>query len=125
MEPISMAAVGAAVKAVVDLAKGVDKSELRGELQGAINDLQSTIFELQSKIGSLMDENRSLKEAAALNDMDLREDGMLWDGDDGPFCPKCIPEGVRARVSQNPVNGFWVCNVCQRSPVGAPQPKDW
>ena len=117
--------MGAAVKAVVDLAKGVDKSELRGELQGAINDLQATIFELQSKIGSLMDENRGLKEELALNKMELRDDGMLWDGDDGPYCPRCIPTGVRARVSQNKANGFWVCNVCGNSPVGAPYPEGW
>ena len=71
-----------------------------------------------------MDENRSLKEAAALNDMELRdEDGMYWDhGDDGPYCPKCIPTGVRARVSRNKANGYWVCNVCGHSPVGAPLP---
>ena len=125
MEPISMAAVGTALKAVVNLAKGVDKAEVRGELQGAINDLQLRIFELQSKMESLSDENRSLKEAVALNEMEFRDDGMLWDGDDGPYCPKCIPTGVRARVSRNPANGFWVCNVCGNSPVGAPLPKGW
>ena len=74
MEPISMAAVGTALKAVVNLAKGVDKAEVRGELQGAINDLQLRIFELQSKMESLSDENRSLRAAAALNDMKLRDD---------------------------------------------------
>ncbi len=124
MEPISMVAVGAAVKAVVDLAKGVDKSELRGELQGAINDLQARIFELQSEVGSLMDENRSLKEALALNDMEFRDDGMYWDGEDGPYCPKCLPAGVKGRVSKDAA-GFWVCNACRNSPVSAEKPKDW
>ena len=126
MEPISMAIVSGAItaaKGAFELAKRVEKDELRIELQDAILTLQGKLLEVQSEIGSLQDENRSLKEAVALNDMEFRDDGMYWDGDEGPYCPTCIPQGVAARVAKNPANGYWVCNVCGNSPVGAPQPE--
>ena len=125
MDPISMATLSGAAKAakaVFNLAKGVDKSELRAELLGAVIELQEKILELQVEMGSLLDENRSLKEAAALNDMEFKDDGMYWDGDEGPYCPTCIPKGVAARVSRSP-GGHQVCNVCHRSPIGAPLPE--
>ena len=113
----------AAVKAVTEIAKGVDKSEIRIELQGAILNLQEKILELQDEIGSLLDENRSLQEEVALNEMEFRDDGMYWDGDEGPYCPTCIPQGVAGRVSRNPANGYQVCNVCHRSPIADPGPR--
>ena len=128
MGPITMATMATlagaakAAKAVLDLTKGVDKSDLRAELQGAILDLQERIIQLHSELGSLLDENRALKEELALSKMEFRDDGMYWDGDEGPYCPKCIPKGVRGRVSKNPANGFLVCNVCDHSPVSDPGP---
>ena len=101
MEPISMAAVGTALKAVVNVAKGVDKSELRAELQGAIIDLQERIFELHSDVGALIDENRGLKdEIASLNEamaisseLTVRENayfrGSSSGQEEGPFCTRC------------------------------------
>ena len=129
MDPITtMATVSGVVKAakgLLDLTKGVDKSELRAELQGAIIELQEKILELQVEMGSFLDENRSLKEALSLRKMDFREDGMYWDGDEGPYCPECIPKGIAGRVSKNPADGFLVCNVCKHSPVSAPRPEGW
>ena len=122
MDPISMATLSGAAKAakaVFTLAKSVEKSELRAELLGAIIELQEKILELQVEMGSLLDQNRKLEEELALTKMEFREDGMYWDGDDGPYCPKCLPTGIRAHVSQNPANGFWVCNVCRHSPISA------
>ena len=125
MDPISMATISGAAKAtkaVFNLAKGVNESDLRAELQGAVIDLQEKILELQVEMGSLLDQNRKLEEKLTLSQMEFRDDGMYWDGDEGPYCPTCIPQGVAARVAQNPAEGYWVCNVCHRSPIGAPSP---
>ena len=125
MDPISMATLSGAAKAakaVFNLAKGVDKSELRAELLGAVIELQEKILELQVEMGSLLDQNRKLEEALVLREMEFREDGMYWDGDNGPYCPNCLPTGVLAHVSQT-ADGHWVCNVCHRSPIGAPLPE--
>ena len=103
-----------AAKDAFKIAKSLDNIEL-----------QTQLLDLQEQALELVAENQSLREELALSKMEFRDDGMYWDGDDSPYCPKCIPTGVRARVSPNKANGFWVCNVCRPSPVGAPLPPDW
>ncbi len=87
-------------------------------------ELQTQLLDLQEQALELVAENQSLKEELALRKMEFREDGMYWDGEDGPYCPKCLPAGVKGRVSQD-ADGFWVCNACSTSPVSAEKPKDW
>ena len=125
MEGISMTMVGKAIsaaKGLKELVKGVDERGLRIPLQDAILDLQEKLLEIQGEIGALQEDNRRLTEALELNEMEFRDDGMYWDGEDGPYCPKCLPTGVKGRVSQDAA-GFWVCNACSTSPVSAEKPK--
>ncbi len=120
MEPTTLAAIASTFKTALGLAKGVGEDEIRIPLQQAILDLQGTVLELQTEIAQVRDENRALIEKTSLDDMEFRDDGMYWDSDEGPFCPKCIPTGTRGRVSRNPANGYLVCNVCGGSPVSDP-----
>ncbi len=52
--------------------------------------------------------------------MEMRDDGMLWDGEDGPFCPGCAADGRSAHVSKNPANGYWVVYVMSEVPGREP-----
>ena len=120
MEPTTFAAIASTVKTALGLAKGVGEDEIRIPLREAILDLQGRVLELQAEIGELREENRALIEKAALSEMEFRDDGMYWDDDEGPFCPHCVPNGVRARVSTNPSNRYLICNVCGNQPVSDP-----
>lgn len=109
-------------KDAVKLARQADNVDLTQKLL----DVQSQALEIQEDMAALRRENEGLRERLALRALELRDDGMYWDGDDGPFCPRCADgEGKRARVGQNRANGFWICNVCEKSPVGAPIPRDY
>ena len=72
-----------AAKDAFKIAKSLDNIEL-----------QTQLLDLQEQALELVAENQSLKEELALSKMEFRDDGMYWDGDDGPYCPKCIPTGV-------------------------------
>ena len=93
-----------------------------GDAQEAIEEAEA----VRAENSVLKEENRQLRDQVKFRQMSFRADGMYWDGNDGPFCPKCADgDGKRARVAQNTANGFWVCNVCGESPVGSPKPRDW
>ena len=115
------------MRSVVSLAKGIDKAELRTELQEQILDLQGRLLEVQSELGTMKEGNERLRAQLSLRSMEYRaKDGMYWDGQDGPFCPHCVDgKGIRARVAKNPSNGFYVCQVCHGTPDGAPRPVDY
>lgn len=124
-DPGTITAAVSAIKSVVDLAGKVNQTEIRVKLQEHILDLQSRLLELPAQIAALQEEKAALAAAASVRDLTFK-DGMYWDGDDGPFCPSCVDgEGKRSRVSRNPANGFYVCAVCDKSPVGAPRPRGW
>jgi hypothetical protein len=115
----------AAIRGAIELVQRVKESELRSQLQDRILELQAHLLDLQETIASLREEKRSLLERVSIGEMTMK-DGMLWDGEDGPFCPSCAQgDDRKVRVSKNPANGWYVCDVCQRSPVGAPRPPGW
>lgn len=114
-----MGGVYDAAKDALALARRLDDAELVQK----ILDLQSEALEMQDKHRELREQIGELEERLSLRRMEFRDDGMYWDGEDGPFCPACVDgDRVRARVSKNPANGFWVCNVCKNTPPGTNPP---
>ena len=89
--------------------------------KGATLDLQEKIVDLREYIISLKDENISLKEEnltlkmqiEAVQEFKLKE-GLCWkDGDDVPFCQKCL-DGSRKRIHLQVWSDGWKCFECDK-----------
>ena len=106
------------IRAMLALVNKIDKAGLQLEFQNQILDLQKQFLEMQAELSDTRKQNERLQEEVALRQMEYR-DGMYWDGDDGPFCPNCVDSTkIRARVALNRSNGYYICEVCHRSPIG-------
>ena len=106
------------LKAILTLVSKIDKSGLQMEFQQQVLDLQEQFFKMQNDLSDMRNENEQLRDQLELQRMEYR-DGLYWDGDDGPFCPNCVDSTkIRSRVSLNRSNGFFVCEVCHRTPIG-------
>jgi len=53
------------------------------ELQGKLQEMQNTIFELEK-------ENRNLKEKFEIKEKLTYKNNSYWNGEDGPFCSRCF-----------------------------------
>lgn len=117
-----------AVKAVIDLSKGlatvverVRDNAIRAELNGKIIEVQQRVMELQEAIVKLREENAHLrKEAEAAANLEAfkaryrYEESVCWKYDDagkrdGPFCPSCVDEGRERRFNPGATRGTYSC----------------
>ncbi len=102
----------------------IDDTEVRAAVVRTVVEMNTAFAELQEEFLALQRENGRLNELLRVRGMQIRADGTLWDGEEGPFCPGCAADGKRAYVSRNASSGFWVCNACERIPVGSSRPSN-
>jgi hypothetical protein len=135
MTPMDIGGAIQAVKALLDLSKGlaavvkrIGDNAIKAELNEKIIEVQQRAMQLQEAIVELREENARLrKEAEAAANLEAfkaryrYEESVRWKYDDagkridGPFCPNCVDEGKERRLNPGATKGTYSCVVHRAS----------
>lgn len=102
------------VKSILESLTNLVKKVATLDLQEKIVDLREYIISLKDENISLKEENQNMKLQLEAEQTFVLKKGLCWkNGDDVPFCQKCL-EGSRKRIHlQRWVDG-WKCFECDR-----------